>query len=131
MTTDKKYSRITKLDEGKDYIWFSSQCDCNDTKHTNSIFIEYDKDLNRVVANLSSALRIDCDYPQYSKFKRLWIRLKLGLRFLWMGEMEMLEEFYFKDKEHIEDYITAITSGMKKMEKNIKKKGEKYEKRKV
>ena len=94
-----------------DYISFKTECACFD--HDMYIRIEKEEPSDMLVMSISDKMYIDEIYTK-NFIKRLFYRIKVALKILFLGYHEFDYEFVFKNKEHIEDFINYLNKAYNK-----------------
>ena len=89
---------------------FKTTCMCGETDHQLTIIFTNDEDqfyclefrLLAPVPYVFSGMNAN------NWFEEIWERIKAAFHVLWFGRIECMEEFMFRDKEHLEDFIKLI-----------------------
>ena len=103
-------------------VWYNIMCDCTDNDHDTSIEFEYDKDANMLFLNFYKQINYSKEFDYVfeddtlidsikNKIGVIWRRLKDATKLLFTGYIEMSSDFVLKDKQHIQDFIDALTEG--------------------
>lgn len=112
-----------KLDEYRGCITYKASCSCFNSDHDLFIYMEKDEGFN--ILNLRFYADIKCSgnfdlwdqSPFSKKLKKilsvLWNRTKISLRVMFLGKIEMEQEFVINDEEQINDFIKALEDGKK------------------
>lgn len=98
---------ITKLWGFKDTECFRLACSCGSQEHDIDVWIENDNGLITLTFYANVTAKYFCSDSWY---KALWWRIKTAVRILFVGSLEMQHDFYFKDKEHINGFLSALSS---------------------
>jgi hypothetical protein len=111
---------ICKIWEHKDMIHYKSICACTADEHTQTICLEYDKSFNGIILYLYQTFRIK-EYWKGPWYKNWIRRVKYSLQIIFKGTIELESDFLFRNEEHIQDYINALSEGIEKIKSNIGK----------
>jgi len=125
-------------DENHESTFWRAQCSCMDDDHTHTMCMEFDKD-----HGVTLSLWADIDWAKYNGYigeeidegdetitfgkvtwlgwfkeglQVFWSRLKVASRVLFIGRIETTYEHIFEGQEQIQDYITALQIGLKKVQ---------------
>lgn len=82
--------------------------------------ISVEEDSGSLCVTISSKLK-HCNYQaEYENiFKRMYFRIKSALKILFTGSVDMESDYIFQSREHVEDYINALKTGIENVEKNL------------
>lgn len=105
-------NRISKTSEYDDSVIYKAQssCHCCDM----DIIMEIEEDLNELEISFHKKIGISSEYD-LNWFKEVWNQIKLGFKVLFTGYSEMIGSFYFQDEEQINDFVEALSEGMRKL----------------
>jgi len=84
---------------------------CNE--HNLTLEVEFDEEVNLVTLNIYG--KSDIIYDEQKRYKMFWTRLKTALKVLFGIEVTWSFWFYFRGRNHIEDFCTAIIEGTNKV----------------
>lgn len=115
----KTSTLICKLHGFTDYESYRAHCSCSYPLHSQDITISVESDAVLSVT-IASTLR-HCNYKtEYGNvFKRVYNRLKSAIKILFTGSVEVETEYIFQSRQHVEDYINALKTGIENVEKNL------------
>ncbi len=114
-------SNIETIWDDKNSKRFRTSCNCGDTKCGICIDIEYCKDTNMVEMILYCPVSAR-EYFGYSNFfSVLWGRIKLSLKVLFLGEIELEGVFYFRGQEQINEFADALKDSAEKVKEGVEK----------
>ncbi len=107
---------VMKTDEHKNSITFRVGCDCGSDDHDITIDFEKDED-EPSVYHLTFYKKVEwsCYWGNYNWIKRQWKKVKPIFKIIFLGYMEMEENFRFRDEDHINSFIKALEEGKKHM----------------
>lgn len=102
-------------------IFYKAVCCCLDDKHTQTLILE--KDSGMIGLSIHSTIYTKYDYHWCDNWKekvqnwfknqtRTW---KYVFTLLFTGQVEGDSEFIFQDEKQIRDYISALESGIEKL----------------
>lgn len=110
-------------------IFLRASCGCGHDTCSHTLEVSYedlDGYFNDLVGvNIYGKMWYREYHSQENFFKRLWYRIRDGIKLIFGGYIEMHYDFTFQGEEQINDYIEALQETVEK----IKESKEEYEKR--
>lgn len=111
-----KFKSIENIRYDDDFIWYKTTCSCGSYDisfqfvHLGKGFKEY-----------SLSFGVASKYPTWTCkwYKDWWLRIITAIKILAGNNIEFEEEFIFKDKKHVREFIDAIEEGLAKINKKI------------
>jgi len=113
--------RIAELNRLDDLIIYRAICSCSQEKHDLTIHLEKDTEFDLLLLTFYVNLSIDEYFSLWEKdnFKGklkkfihiLWIRIKLSLKVLFTGYIEIEQEFIIDDKDQIDSLVKSLEEG--------------------
>ena len=113
--------RIALLNKLKDLVIYRAVCSCSQEKHDLTIHLEKDTKFDLLLLTFYVNLSINKYFELWEKddFKGklkkfihiLWTRIKLSLKVLFTGYIEIEQEFIIDDKEQVDGLIKALEEG--------------------
>ena len=103
----------------KDAIFYTAECCCGDNDHAITLELEVDEYglmYLSMYKDLACCSYWDCD----NWFAEKWKRIKIAMRMLFAGYIEVQECFIFDSEEHIDGFIQALTEGKEKLKEGMK-----------
>ena len=101
--------RVMKIHEFDKSVFYRVACDCTDPEHDMTIELEVDEDILglHIYSNLETSI-----YWGYNNwFTRQYKKIKYCFRLIFLGYIEVEQEFLFMEEEHINDFIKALQEG--------------------
>ena len=118
MSISKRIAELNRLD---DLIIYRAICSCSQEKHDLTIHLEKDTEFDLLLLTFYVNLSIDEYFSLWEKdnFKGklkkfihiLWIRIKLSLKVLFTGYIEIEQEFIIDDKDQIDSLVKSLEEG--------------------
>lgn len=117
---------VMKIDETEEEILYECACSCGSRDHNVLIEFTYDKEFYMVEMNFYKKI-IWCANWKPTWYKNLWKRIRGSLKMLFTGRISLEESFLIEDTEVMDNLITALIEGRRKLASSLEK--EKYNKR--
>jgi len=109
--------RTMKTHEFDDAVFYRVACQCGDQKCDLVLEIEYDKECESINLNMSKLLAASAHWGRdwdYFDFIRVWgNKVKLCLKIIFKGYIEVSETTMIQGEEHINGFISALQQGKK------------------
>ncbi len=110
--------KVMKTAEFNDMVLYRVACTCGLEDHDVSMCIEHDRELNCIyltlydrtewIANINDDLNF---------FQRFWERIKVALRVLFTGYIELESTLVMDSEEQIRGFVTALLEGLEHVKK--------------
>jgi len=100
----KNKSRVEYINNNK----FVTSCDCLSPEHSLIVEVEYNKDVEMVIATFNSVLDLKYKKIPESKWESLKYRLQLCYRILRRKPIDFYGEFIFRGNDHIKDFCQML-----------------------
>ena len=118
-----KKANIEVTYDYKDFVVFHTTCKCGDNSHVLGTIVE-DDDENPYP---ETALYFPCGRFEVSRTwlnlpKRIYKRIIDSFKVLFTGELDVSDEFMFRDKSHVKDFRSNLDEAIKQVEDAIKSK---------
>lgn len=108
---------VSKIKEWKgSSLWYKVNCACGNGDCDSLITFEFDEDFGGVDVNFYKTVMWGAYYQKEWWFQRLWLRIKMATQILFKGYTELEGTFLIQDRDHMDDFITALQEGREKME---------------
>lgn len=111
-------NRIMKIDEFKNSVIYRASCSCSDPDCDLTLELEIDEELeDMMILNLYKKLRWSSYWHNDKWYINLFNRIKVSLKLLFTGYIEVEESFIFQGKSQIDSFIKALDEGKEKLSK--------------
>ncbi len=111
--------RIMKLHEYKDCVFYRAACMCGSEDCDLTLELEYDKELNCIILHMYKTMSWNEGW-ELGFFKRFWLRLKSAFRIIFKGYIEVDGDLIIENKRQILEFTSALNSGIKMINENLK-----------
>ncbi len=103
-------SRIQLCLKDKDYYSFKTECSC----FSHDLHVCFDNNEYGTNLTLNDQVYIDEEFCSNSNiFKKIFTRIKYACKCLFSGGFDIEYSFYFKDKQHVSEFVEYINRGYK------------------
>lgn len=102
--------KVMKTDQFEKSVFYRVACACSDPNHDLTLELEKD-DFPYISLNIFGKIRTSIYYGDHNWFGRQWRRIKLSMKLLFTGYIEMQEDFLMMDNGHIDSFIKALEEG--------------------
>ena len=109
-------------------ILYECACSCGDKDHNVDIEFTYDKEFYMVEMNFYKDV-MWCASWEPTWYKNLWKRITGSLKMLLTGRIVLEESFLIEDLENMDNIITALIEGRRKLANSLEK--QKYNERQI
>jgi len=111
-------SMVMKTSEGPGYVFYRVACDCTDPDHDIILELEVDpKGYPIYSLNIYSNLDINANWQDNNFFSKAWRRIKIAIKVLCTGYVEIGSNFLLMTGDHIDSFINALQEGKEKLAK--------------
>ena len=105
-------NKVMKTEEFDDSIYYRLPCSCGSDDHDVTLEFEHDKKFpGMLFLNMYKDLSWSSYWGDVNIFQIIWRRIKISLRILFVGYIEVQESFIFKGEDHIDAFIEALHEG--------------------
>ena len=106
---------ICTVGEFNDMIFYRAICDCTSEICDLELLLYKEEDIEELFLNISGQFYYDVNLRKgYSWISRRWKWLKSVIKLIFTGRIEVRHEFLLKGQQ-IDDFITALKEGKKKL----------------
>lgn len=109
------YKVLKEHEYGKS-VYYRVACNCGEPSHDLSLEIEADE-FPAMTLHFYGQYTIPHYWRQNNFFSRLWERVKFSLRVLFIGHVDVENDFMLMEEEHIDSFISALEEGKQKIKK--------------
>jgi hypothetical protein len=97
------------LQNGDKSCWYQVACMCREKDCNMTIDMSYEDGIMSI--SFYKDLHASVYWGDTNFFTRLWRRIKIAARMLFIGYIEISEEHLIKDEKHIDAFIEALKEG--------------------
>jgi len=117
MGDQKITSRVMRLEEFDDAIYYRVACQCGNQDCDLMLELDYDKEFGSINLHMYKKLAASADWGNYWEhfdFIRVgWNKIKMCWTIITKGYIEISEDTMISDEEHIDNFIVALQQGKK------------------
>ena len=109
-------NKVMKTAEYDDSVYYRLPCSCGSDDHDITLEFEHDKKFpGMLFLNMYKDLAWSSYWGDRNIFERIWKKLKVAFRILFVGYIEVEESFIFQGEDQIDSFIEALTEGKESM----------------
>ena len=98
--------------DDKNYVSFKTSCQCFSDRHTVTVMV-YKESYGIDVSLWFKTIWNDDLYAPW--YRRFYNRLKTAIKMLFTGEFTTEDEFLFRNKEHIQEFIDTLEKAIEQV----------------
>lgn len=107
----------------KDFVGLHTNCKCGDNAHILGVIVEDDDENTHPIVTLCFPCgRFEVNRTWLNLPKRIYKRIIDSFKVLFTGELDVEDEFMFRDKSHVKDFRSNLDEAIKQVEDAIKSK---------
>jgi hypothetical protein len=95
--------------EQLDKYWFKTTCACGDSNHSIDFILLGDDDWSDEPSMEFSVKVVPAGWGMDKFFKNMWWRVRVAIKLIFLGFIDMEESFMFRDEKQVDAVIKALS----------------------